>query len=148
MFSQVSVILSRRGGMPSPRSLLGWVGMPGSKSLVHVPPEGTPTVMYTPLVLTSSGDHRSGWYASYWNAFLFVVLFIPACHTFVKKKFYNGTGNYRNELPIEKKFGEKEIISCHYRPRDGYCCGRFASYWNAFLFAMCPRNQILLRLRF
>ena len=19
-------------------------------------------------------------------------------------------------------------------PRDGYCCGRYASYWNAFLF--------------
>ena len=21
-------------------------------------------------------------------------------------------------------------------PRDGYCCGRYASYWNAFLFSI------------
>ena len=100
-----------------------WFQVPGTR-----PPEGTTTVMYTPPVLTSSGDHRSGRYASYCNAFFFAVLVIPACQTFVKKKFYNGTGNYRNELPIEMKFCEKEIISC--------------------FFAICPRNQILFRFRF
>ena len=94
MFSWVSVILSRVGwvclvpgsfqgvGMPGPRFLPGWVGMPGTPPrkvhpygrntspestlpLEDAPPEGTPTSM-----LTSSGGHRSGRYASYWNAVL------------------------------------------------------------------------------
>ena len=25
-------------------------------------------------------------------------------------------------------------------PRDGYCCGRYASYWNAFLFGVSVRT--------
>ena len=33
-------------------------------------------------------------------------------------------------------------------PADGYCCGRYASYWNAFLFDLCcshgPTHQLLL----
>ena len=32
----------------------------------------------TPLVPTSSGGHRSGQYASYWNAFLFESIFLPS----------------------------------------------------------------------
>ena len=27
--------------------------------------------------------------------------------------------------------------SRHHSPGDGYCCGRFASYWNAYLFRCC-----------
>ena len=30
------------------------------------------------------------------------------------------------------------------READGYCCGRYASYWNAFLFLVDLRNILLL----
>ena len=33
------------------------------------------------------------------------------------------------------------------RPADGYCCGRYASYWNTFLFILCtdfPTNLLFL----
>ena len=30
---------------------------------------------------------------------------------------------------------------CGDPPRDGYCCGRYASYWNAFLFLKCAPKQ-------
>ena len=26
-------------------------------------------------------------------------------------------------------------------PRDGYCCGRYASYWNAFLLSKCLESN-------
>ena len=34
--------------------------------------------------------------------------------------------------------GGCRLQGCVWRlpPRDGYCCGRYASYWNAFLFAL------------
>ena len=28
-------------------------------------------------------------------------------------------------------------------PRDGYCCGRYASYWNAFLFHTCSLKLVV-----
>ena len=31
-------------------------------------------------------------------------------------------------------------------PRDGYCCGRYASYWNAFLFCSARTYQIHFKL--
>ena len=89
MFSQVSVCLSTGGGWYAcRRSLLGngyaWsqvpsgevVDMPGTPiRKVHVPGNVHPLGRYTlqkvhPLVLTSSGGHRSKRYTSYWNAFL------------------------------------------------------------------------------
>ena len=35
---------------------------------------------------------------------------------------------------------------CGDPPGDGYCCGRYASYWNAFLFSLFfPRNCMKLK---
>ena len=31
-------------------------------------------------------------------------------------------------------------------PRDGYCCGRYASYWNAFVFYLHERGNKVARL--
>ena len=77
MFSLLSVILSTGEvvSMPGPRSLPGgWVyqGV-GIMEGVGIPGDG-----YTggglhqvhPPVLTSTGGHRSRWYASYWKAYL------------------------------------------------------------------------------
>ena len=34
-------------------------------------------------------------------------------------------------------------------PRDGYCCGRYASYWNAFLFSWCTyKDQTAMQVMF
>ena len=64
--------------MPGPMSLLWRVGLPGTRSLLGVgmprhpfPFEATPARKVHPRVLTSSGGHQSGRYASYWTAFLF-----------------------------------------------------------------------------
>ena len=96
-FSQVSVSPQGGAGIPGPMFLPGggypwshipsqggypwpqvssWGGYPWS----HVsagggqpPPLHTPILRHThptPLVLTPSGGHQSGWYTSYWNAFL------------------------------------------------------------------------------
>ena len=41
-------------------------------------PRGRVQYILTPLLLTSSGNHRIGRYASYWNAFLFITVAILA----------------------------------------------------------------------
>ena len=61
--------------------------MAGLKSLGVHPLEGTPPGRYSPErytlpVLSSSGGHRSGRYASYWNAFLSCDLFSVQLNTF------------------------------------------------------------------
>ena len=54
------------GGYAWSQVPFGEVGMPGT------PPKGTPPWKVQPQVLISSGGHRSGRYAFYWNAFLFL----------------------------------------------------------------------------
>ena len=44
-----------------------------------------------PMVLTSSGGHRSEWYASYWNAFLFFDVFRFHFRFLVEFSFINGS---------------------------------------------------------
>ena len=67
-----SVILSTGGGSPFRRGVSGG-GLPLGGSL---PPGGLPLEeVGIPLVLTPSGGHCSGRYASYWNAFLLAVTF-------------------------------------------------------------------------
>ena len=87
MFSHVSVILFTGGWVclvPGPlwESGYAWsrsIPRGGWVYLVH-PSECTPTGRYIPprryttLVLTYSGGHRSGRYASYWNTFLLVYV--------------------------------------------------------------------------
>ena len=50
----------------------GGLGLPGTH-----PQERTFPQRYTPPVLTSRGGHQSGWYASYWNAFLISGFEVP-----------------------------------------------------------------------
>ena len=58
--------------MFGPRSLLGGDGNAWSQvSSEGIPRKYTPRKVHC-LVLTSSGGHQSGQYASYWNAFLLV----------------------------------------------------------------------------
>ena len=52
-------------GIPGPMSLPVSGGIPGPRFLLGVL-----------RVLTSTGGHRSGPYASYWNAFLFILFVI------------------------------------------------------------------------
>ena len=75
MFSEASVILSTGGCMmslhawlPGPMFLPGvwWKGSKGSSEVKG----------QAPLVLTSSGGHCSGRYASYWNAFLLLDVLV------------------------------------------------------------------------
>ena len=72
MFSEASVILSTGRGMVS---LSVWYHVPSRMG-------GLPQVgeWVIPLVLTSSGEHCSGRYASYWNAFLFFLCSVSHFH--------------------------------------------------------------------
>ena len=121
---------------------------------------------YLPL-LTSSGGHRSGRYASYWNAFL-----LPLCfYTCLSSCSQGGSASVHAGIPLPQADPPRDQAphwsreptpprpdtpwdqapppgpgtppqdqappprSRHPPPsRDGYCCGRYASYWNAFLF--------------
>ena len=72
MFSQlfVSHAVTGVGGHALSQEWRG-VGMSGTPQ-EGTPLEGNPRKVHPPL-LTSSGGQRRGWYASYWNAFLFKV---------------------------------------------------------------------------
>ena len=126
--------------MPGPRSLPG-VGMPGTRFLLGVgisragipacPPGTTPPQP----VLTSCVGHRSEWYASYWIAFL-----LPSANKVAERlSFYTclsfcpqGRGV---STPVHA--GIHTPLGRHPPPpADGYCCGRYASYWNAFLLCL------------
>ena len=89
-----------------------------------------------------------GQYTSYWNAFLFKWDFTTVCCVFlllankvwgkvifsqacVKKSVHGGGG-------VPALGGAFSRGGCLVEdpppPPDGYCCGRYASYWIAFLF--------------
>ena len=91
--------------------------------------------------------HCCGRYTSYWNAFLFKwdftsvlriftawgkVIFSQAC---VKNSVHRGGGCLLLGCLLRRVSapGEGGGVSGG-DPPDGYCCGRYASYWNAFLF--------------
>ena len=70
MFSQVSVC---------PRGEGRWYHYPTCHWPVTshmIPSPADPRPGYPPLVMTSSGGHRSGWYTSCWNAVLFLKMFL------------------------------------------------------------------------
>ena len=68
-------IQGHSGGWPNPSSR----GMGSASRGGGLPQGGLPQGGWsasggqTPLIMTSSGDHCSGWYASYWNVFLLIV---------------------------------------------------------------------------
>ena len=78
MLSEAFGILSIRGGGEGGGGfcLLGGVCLMGGFFLMDIP-----------LVVTSSGNHCSGRYASYWNALLSLV--VSDTHSKSKKKFYS-----------------------------------------------------------
>ena len=101
---------------------------------------------YRPMV-------QSGRYASYWNAFLLP----PAnevCEGYFFTRVFLSTGGGSPDPHLEGGGGKVEgsgwgvspgphprgwgmYPNMHWGrhpPADGYCCGRYASYWNAFLF--------------
>ena len=90
-----------------------------------------------------------GQYTSYWNAFLFKWDFTTVCCVFlllankvwgkvifsqacVKNSVHRGGARSWGCL---LRGGSATGGGAWWRtPPDGYCCGRYASYWNAFLF--------------
>ena len=71
----------------------------------------------------------SGRYASYWNAFL-----LPSanevCEGYIFTRVCLSTGGCPGPGPGG---GVSQHALRQTPPADGYCCGRYASYWNVFL---------------
>ena len=109
-----------------------WYGI----SLYRDPPQSTPPPP-TPLEC-SNLLLTSRWFTSYWNVFLFFIftackrslgqgnIFTPACHSVHRGGLLLGGCLVPGGLLSGRCLVET--------PPDGYCCGRYASYWNAFLF--------------
>ena len=73
VFTRTYHSVHREGGDLPPDRDSPWTEIPPGRD---VPLDRDP-----PLVLTSSGSHRSGWYASYWNAYLFSFSFVSKVNT-------------------------------------------------------------------
>ena len=86
--------------------------------------------------------HISGRYASYWNAFLLMfVSYLPSANEVAERLcFYTclsfcPQGSVCRHPPGSRHPWEADTPSeADTPPPNGYCCGRYASYWNAFLF--------------
>ena len=131
----------------------------------------------TPLLgrhLPTADKYCSWRYASYWNAFLFVVfpetssvsphvaslhssgrstinVEIPAPFTLLLNSLPSATKLRRSCFHRRVTIhggrvpgpgggawsGGPGLWGCLVPGRDGYCCGRYASYWNAFLSILC-----------
>ena len=54
--------------------------------------------------------------------------------------FTNVCQEFCSQIWVPGPGGCLVLGGCVWRPpRDGYCCGQYASYWNAFLFLYAPR---------
>ena len=102
----------------------------------------------------------SGRYASYWNSFLLREIIIPyhlrTQHIYRPQRSWGKVMFYRrlwfcprgvsspgtpwDQTPPPRAYPPPDQTP----PRDGHCCGRCASYWNAFLFEECCYQDFLL----
>ena len=159
MFLLASVILSGGRGSPSRETPLDrgpwkvntttitpWT----DRHLDRDPPEQRPPRQTEPpgQRLTSSGDHQSRRYASYWNAYLTCyhpqTKFAKVMFLHLSVILFTGGGCLPQCMLGYTPPGPE--ADPPQDPRQTPPCGRYASYWNAYL--LPPTNEVAGRLCF
>ena len=84
-----------------------------------------------PSACCDSHGYCCRWYASYWNAFLFYDLFYSTKWTPPRQTHPPWAD--MPPCPVHAGIHTHPLPSACW-DSHGYCCGRYASYWNAFLF--------------
>ena len=98
------------------------------------PPRQTPPYPPTPPVMATAADdtHPTGMYSCYClQRSCGKVIFSQVC---VKNSVHRGIGSVSVHAGIHTPWADTPLQTPPCWDRHGYCCGRYASYWNAFLF--------------